>query len=128
MLTLSYGYSKPQTGDKGATIWSALEADIQQLNDHTHDGVTSALIPAKNLASTQGSILAAAWATYGGAPTGFYRQTVTMPVGYSFDTTSITFQSSAGAYVYPTVEKVTNTTYYIYTTDNTLALTAKYGI
>lgn len=127
MTTLSYGFLLPASGDKGTALWNALQGDITQLNNHTHDGVNSAPIPGKNIASQTQSILAANWATYGGAPTGFYRQLVTMLAGYTFDANVVTFRDSTGKYVYPTVEKNDATSFYIYSTDNTLALTAMYG-
>lgn len=47
MITLSYGYEKPQNGDTGDVFFPALERDIQRLNDHTHDGVNSPFISAQ---------------------------------------------------------------------------------
>jgi hypothetical protein len=31
--TLSYGFEKPATGDKGTVFWPALEDNIQQLHE-----------------------------------------------------------------------------------------------
>jgi hypothetical protein len=126
MITLTYGLKNPQTGDKGTTLWNALNANIVQLDAHTHDGVTSPHIPIQNVSSTTQSILAAAWVANG--PTGFYRQAVSIPAGFTFDGFTIDFRTSAGKKVYPTVEKIDNTSYYVYTIDNTLVLTAVYGI
>lgn len=120
MVTLSYGYLKPQSPDTGDVFFPALAADIQQLNDHTHDGVTSAPLAAQ----TQ-SILAANWAA---APIGggVYRQLLTVPAGMSFDVAQIWWKLSSGQYVYPSVERVSATTYYVYTNDNSLTYTAYY--
>lgn len=126
MQTLSYGFLLPNAGDKGSTLWSSLETDIQKVNDHTHDGANSAPIAANNIASTQQTIPAANWASYGG-PTGHYRQLVTMSAGYTFDLKNVHFRTSDGEYVYPKVVKVTSTTFYIYSIDPTLALVANYG-
>lgn len=76
MQTLTYGFKKPQVTDKGAIVFPALEANWQQVNDHNHDGVNSALISASNILpsqtgnagkflTTNGSILS--WATVVGA-------------------------------------------------------------
>jgi hypothetical protein len=59
-ITLSYGYKKPQTGDKGSSWFPDLEHDIQQLNDHTHNGVTSAKIPTTNISPVK-YVLSGSW-------------------------------------------------------------------
>lgn len=54
--TLSYGYVKPVTTDLGSVFFPAIEADIQQLNDHVHDGTTSAKIgTTTTISSSSGS-------------------------------------------------------------------------
>lgn len=120
MQTLSMGYKKPDNGDTGDVFFSAMSNNMQLLNDHTHDGVTSKL-----LGCTTQSILAASWAA---APIGggVFRQLMTVPTGYSFDTCSIWFKTSAGIVVYPSIERVSSTTFYIYINDSSLALTAFY--
>lgn len=120
MLTLSYGYKLPQNPDTGDVVFPALQTDIQQLNDHAHNGVDSA-----PLATQSASILAAAWsaAPIGG---GVYRQSISMPTGLSYDVAQIWFKVSTGEYVYPSVEKINSTSYYVYTNDNLLQYTAFY--
>lgn len=126
MQTLVYGLKKPESGDAGDTLFTALEDNITQLDAHTHDGVTSPPLPAQSIASTVQTISSGSWASYGG-PTGFYRQSVTVPAGFDFDEVNISFRTTAGAIIYPTVEKITDTTYYVYTTDNTINFVAVYG-
>jgi hypothetical protein len=126
MLTLSNGYKKPQTNDKGSTLFTALEFDIQRLNDHNHDGSNSNKLDATSITTVAATILAANWVAFG--PTGHYRQQVTLPAGLDFDQISISMRTSAGAYIYATIEKVSATQYYVYTTDNTLDFMAAYGI
>lgn len=120
MQTLSYGYKKPVNPDTGDIVFPALEQDIQQLNDHNHDGVTSA-----PLASTSQNILPGAWAA---APIGggLYRQLVTMPGTLQYDNVDIWFRLSSGEFVYPSIERASANTYYIYTNDNTLTYVARY--
>lgn len=127
MLTLSYGYLKPQTGDKGSVFFPALELDIQQLNDHIHDGITSAKLTAQSIVGVSGALVAADWvATTGGT----YRQLVTTPPSISFDDYGfqfvITNGADTGTVIHPTIVKVSNTTYYIYVNDNTINLTVLY--
>ena len=126
MITLSYGYKRPQSGDRGNPFFTAMEDNIQRLNDHTHDGTDSAPLPAQSIMGISQNILAVNWVTYGG-PTGFYRQQVTVPAGFDFDEVGISFRLSTGAYVFPTIERVSDTQYLIYTNDNTLDYIALYG-
>lgn len=127
MQTLSRGYKKPQSGDSGSTLFTALEFDIQRLNDHTHNGTDSAPLTAVSIVGIPDSILAVNWVTYGG-PTGFYRQQITLPPGFSYDTVQMSFRLAAsGDYIYPRVDKVSNTQYYVYTIDNTVDFTIVYG-
>lgn len=120
MQTLSMGFFKPQNGDTGDAFFPAMAANIQQINDHTHDGVTSKL-----LTSTTQSVLSANWvaAPVGG---GIYRQLMTVPAGYSLDVAQLWFRLSTGETVLPSIERQSSTTYFIYVNDNTLAITAFY--
>ena len=125
MLTLTYGYLKPQSGDKGVALFTALETNIQKLNDHTHNGSDSSLIDSKSVLAIPQTLNAGDWVTYGGPP-GFYRQLVTLPVGFMFDTVQIGFRVGGRAALLG-VEKVSSTTYYLYTIDNTISPVALYG-
>jgi len=120
MQTLSYGFLKPQKSDTGDVFFPAMETNIQKMNDHTHDGTNSSLP-----GSTAQSILAVSWvaAPIGG---GLYRQAVTVPSGHSYDTSDIWFKLSTGEAVYPSTERITASSYYIYTNNNTLQYTARY--
>ena len=120
MLILSYGYKKPEDNDTGAAFWDALAENIQKLNDHTHNGTNSALIPVQ----TQ-SISAGSWVATG--TVGQYRQLVTLPGSLTYDNIAIEMRLSTGERVYPNVEKVSSTTYYVYTNDNSVAFTAVYA-
>lgn len=124
MLTLTYGYKKPQTNDKGNVFFAPLEVDIQQLNDHAHNGVDSAPISVANLVKSSQSILAAAWGATSG---GRFRQEITLPAGFTFANTEFKFTTAAGNVFYPTLELGSAANkYYIYVNDNTLAVTALY--
>lgn len=126
MQTLTYGFQKPETGDKGSVFWEALEENIQQLNDHTHNGSDSAqLTPAAMAGQTQS--VAASWTSVGN---GLYRQLITMPGTLQFDDVSmrmyITNGDDANYEIYPSILKVTANTFYIYVNDNTLTLKVIY--
>lgn len=120
MITLSNGYLLPQDPDTGDIWFQALAFDIQRLNGHNHDGVNSA-----PLASTSQNILPGSWvaAPIGG---GLFRQLVTMPGTIQYDTVNFWFKLSTGEVVYPSVERASANTYYIYTNDNSLTYVAYY--
>lgn len=121
MLTLSYGFKKPQTNDRGPVVFPALEANWQQVNDHTHNGTNSAPINSADLEKTTQTLLAANWSLLSG---GHYTQTATLPGGLQFDAVTIHFRNSAGDEVYPSVAKVSATQYSVGFDDNTETLTA----
>jgi len=123
MITLSYGYLKPQTGDKGSIFFPALELDVQQLNDHTHNGINSAFLPSSSVLSTTQALLAANWVASGTV----YRQLVMLPGAMQYDDFSILAKLTAtGEQYYPSVEKVLANTFYIYINDPALNVTVYY--
>lgn len=125
MITLSYGYKLPEDGDKGNTLFTALEDNIDRVNGHLHNGVDSAALTATSIVGVAQNILSANWVANG--PTGFYRQLVTLPAGFDFDLVHISMRLSTGDYVYAEIEKVSDTQYYVYTIDNTVSFVAVYG-
>lgn len=126
MQNLSYGYKKPETNDTGTALWTALEDNIQRLNDHSHNGVNSASLNATSIVSLTATAASGNWASYSG-PIGHYRQQITLPAGLDFDTVQIGFHTSAGAVIFPTVEKVSDTQFYVYSTNNTIDFIIQYG-
>lgn len=114
MQTLPYGYLLPENPDTGDVVFPALEANWVQVSGHDHDGVNSA-----PLASSTASIAAGDWlvAPIGG---GVYYQAITIPNPFLYDTCQMWFTLSTGQYTYPTIERVTNSEFRIYTNDNTL--------
>lgn len=122
MVVLSYGFQQPENGDTGAVWFPALNTNIQKLNDHTHDGSNSSLLNAANSVGGTVNILAASWVL---DVAGRYKQTVTVPSGFNMDSYNVLFrETSTGNLIYPSVEKLSSTTFRVYTIDNTLALTA----
>ncbi len=127
MQTLSYGFQLPQTGDKGNNLFGALEANITQLNGHTHDGVNSAKISSFAVQSTQQIIPSTNWTAYStNNSVGEFRQVVTMPAGYLFDTCTMSFRIN-GKYAYPKVLKAGDSVFYVYTNDATAQFSVVYG-
>jgi hypothetical protein len=124
--TLTYGRKIPDAKERGVPVFQILEDNITRDDSHNHDGVNSPLLTSQAFTGIVDTILAANWASYGG-PVGHYRQLVTMHAGFSFNTTKIGFRTTSGSYIYPTVERVSNTQYYLYTIDNTQDMLAVYG-
>lgn len=122
MQTLSYGYKKPQTRDSGSTLWTALEDNIQRLNDHTHNGVNSSKITTASVTATTQSVPSASWSA---TSQGNYRQLITLS-GLLYDEINIDFKNASGHPTFLEVEKVSSTTYYVYTNDNSVTYTAVY--
>ena len=128
MLTLSYGYYKMETGDRGAVWFPAIEDNFQRLNDHTHNGTDSALIPPSSIVKTafKTVISGASWGVDLGGST--YRQTITVPAGVAEINNYLVqfYVTATGERVFLEVVRVSATTYYVYSNLSTLAVTALY--
>lgn len=128
METTVYGYKIPEAGDiaAGASGWmTAIEDNFERVSDHDHDGTDSvALTPAATTAFSS-TVSSGSWSSQGA---GMYRQTITVPAALLEFNNYIpsVYITSTGERIYPTLTRVTATTYYIYVNDNTLALTVKY--
>lgn len=121
MQTLSYGFQKPQNDDNGSVIFPTMAANIQQLNDHTHDGVTSARIPPISQAISHTN-----WASVAGK-LGIYSQTVTLPSPLLYAGIIIQLRDASGNIVFNSIDAASTNTYVVFTNDNTQDLTAEYG-
>ncbi len=123
MQTLSNGYKKPQTGDRGATVFPALEDNIQRLNDHTHNGVNSEKLTSDSYTSLSSTILPAAWSL---VSPGVYRALVTMPGAMLFDSKAVTLRTNDRT-LYGDCQKVTANTFYVVVNDNSLTVKVVYA-
>lgn len=122
MIVLSYGFKNPENGDRGSVWFPALNFNIVQLNGHNHDGVTSSLINAGIIVGGSVSVPSASWVL---DVAGRYKQDVTVPAGFTIDSFVIQVKiASSGNIINPTIEKLTSTSFRIYTLDNTLTYTA----
>jgi hypothetical protein len=117
VATLTYGTKKVTAPADGSLFWDALESNQDKLDGHTHDGVNT-----PRIAGTTFAVTAAGWAASGI----HYRQTITLPTGFTYDNTRISVRRSTGEQCYPTLEKISSTKFYIYTNDNTLAYDMSY--
>ncbi len=119
--TLTYGFVKPATGDKGSTFWGQLEADIQQLNDHNHNGTNSAKLDASSSMAVVQNLTTTAWTEVDGT----FHKTITIPaaltnVGGTVDDYSIQFRDfTTGEVAYLSFIKASSTQITVYTNDPT---------
>lgn len=120
--TLSHGVYKPSTPDTGDVWFPAMANNMQILNDHNHDGSTAGF-----LAVILQTILSSAWGT---AVNGTFTQTITLPtingVTMQYDSMQVEFRLSTGEIVYPSIARLSATTYSIATNDATQTYTAIY--
>ena len=123
MVTLSFGFKRPETGDTGAIVFPALEDNITQLNNHTHDGSNSSKINSAAIDPILASLSSAAWVAQGG---GLYKQTVTLPGALDFDTTAFTTRLPTGETVLAQIDKVSDSQYDIWTNDNSVGFEVSY--
>jgi hypothetical protein len=123
-VTLSFGFVRPETGDRGSVFFPDLEDNITQLNAHDHDGVDSAKLTAASSDAVAATITSVGWASSGSG----YRQLVTVPSGFDVDLMVVIFRdSTSGEQLFLDTTKVSDTTYYVYCNDNTVALKAIYS-
>ena len=123
METLTYGYKKPQNGDRGTAVFEAIQDNTQQVNDHAHNGVNSARINTTNLEKTTVAVLSTAWNVDGNR----YSQLLTLPGTLLFDNIQIfSREMVSGEAAYPEIEKITVNSFKIYTNDNTVSFTLYY--
>ena len=113
MQILSKGWKQPETGDFGDVWFQALNDNITQSNSHTHNGVDSEKISSVSFVSTVSSVLAASFVA---VSAGIFRSLVTIPSGALLDTMAVTIKDpTTKDQIFLKVEKVTPTTFYIYT-------------
>lgn len=94
--TTSHNLVKPATGDRGTVFWPALEAAIQRLNDHTHNGTDSEALNPRYFSKTTNTLALASWSAVAGQ-TGTYRQLETVPTGYTVDGSNPKFMIGSGS-------------------------------
>lgn len=124
-LTLSKGFKKPQTGDRGSSWFPDLEHNIQQTNSHAHNGTDSELIEARHITKASATIVNSNWgADLGGSS---YKQTITMPTGWTFENANMVFiDASDDSIIYPTIVKTGASSFDIFVNDNSLTITLVY--
>jgi len=117
MGTLTYGYYKPEDGDKGKTLFEKLENNWQLVNDHNHDGVGSAKLSSQALEASSQIAPNGSWTSVGD---GIYRQTITTVGGLDHTKYNLAFYDNAnGNRLYLDHEFISANSFYLYINDNT---------
>ncbi len=124
MITLTYGYLKPEDGDIGDEIFDAFENNIDLVNAHDHDGINGAKINSSNISKLQQNIISAGWVSQGN---GVYRQLVTILGSKNYDDLIMAYRDTdTDVRYFLEEEKVSDFTFYVYTNDNTKNITIYY--
>lgn len=113
MIVLSNGYKLPETGDFGDVWFPALEDNIQQTNDHTHNGSDSEKLPETSIVAIVQTIDAGDFSAAGDE----FSATVILAGGaVDIDTKHVVFRDpSTKEQIHLRYEKVTNTTVNVFT-------------
>lgn len=120
MQTLSYGYKKPQSTDTGDVFYPAMSDNMQQLNDHSHDGSDSAPLSAGGVSVPSGS-----WAAVGGLP-GIYEQVVSLPTGFTWANCVIWFVDTSEVKVDLECQYESATSFKVFTNNPAQEYTARF--
>jgi hypothetical protein len=124
MITLSFGFKKPEPNDKGPVVFPAIENNIQQLNDHDHNGTNSKKLTVTGIAALSQNISAAGWVSLGG---GNYHQIFSFLPGFTYETTSLKFRdASTEEYIFLGLKKVSSISADVYT-NNPVDIIVVYG-
>lgn len=98
-----------EAADRGAVFCPAISANFETLDTHKHDGLDSEKISAQNITKSEQILTEGSWVA---DPRG-YKQTITLPTGYLYDTTEFKFVVNtgplAGAQIRPTLVKINDT-------------------
>jgi len=114
MITLTFGILKPQNGDKGSVFFPALEDNLQQLNDHNHDGFNSSKISSLGVLPTNAfvDLLAGDFTVLGND---VFEIEITAPAGVSNIDFFNPYYIVGNERIHPTFEKTDLAKFKIYT-------------
>jgi len=120
MQDLTY-LKKPESGDTGSELFEALENDIEILDDHDHDGVTSEKLNTLSTVAYTISIDTNDWVAYNN----IYKKIVNMPTGHNYSDYIIIIKDNSGDQIFCDIEdNDNNTSFIVYHMNNTTELTA----
>jgi len=124
MLTLTYGYLKPEDGDIGDEIFDAFENNIELMNNHNHNGINGAKINSADINKLSQLITSSGWVVQGN---GLFRQLVNISGGRNYDDLVVSYRDTdTSEPMVLETEKVSATSFYVYTNDSSQNLTIIY--
>jgi len=110
--TLSNGFILPEDGDFGNTWFDDLEANIQRVNDHNHDGANSSNIPSTAIVPV---VVTLAAADFVADPAGF-TAVLTTNSTINLDERSLYFRDAVTKQqVFLDFERVSSASYNVFT-------------
>jgi len=118
-LTTGLKLQKVQDSDTVAVFNPALRANIQKINDHNHDGTNSPRTPVTSQTIASGG--------YTDLGNDTHRKTITLASSLNYDDVVIQMKLSNGDLFYPTIEKVSATSFNLSVNDPTQSYTAIYS-
>ncbi len=122
MITLSNGVKKPESGDIGAPVFSALNGNADILNNHTHNGTNSNRVSSLDITKPFVNLPTGSWA----AQANGFKQTVTCPGAVTLDVVTLRFRVRTGALqhqiIFPTIIPSSLTSFDVIVNDSTLDL------
>jgi hypothetical protein len=119
-------YEKPAAGDQGNTVFDILEEYMERMAVHNHDGGDSKEI-SLNIAKDIDTFVIGVDLVWSSLGNGEYRATIPVPGATTFDASirKLFYAPTATTVFkefYPTVEKIDNTSFYVYSNNNQVDL------
>lgn len=111
---------KPVNKDSGNVVFTTIEDFMERLATHSHTGADSKKI-SLNIEKDNAEFVSGVDFTWTLSSTGRYRAQLPVVVGVDFSTTLRRFFHNDGAdwiEFIPTIEQISESSYYIYTNDN----------
>lgn len=121
--TLTHSTEIPSSGENGQQFCPELERNWTRYDEHDHSGGSKgAAVPSTSITKQTGTAPSGSWAL---VANDIYKQTVTLPTGYAYDTTTI-FAFIDNAPVALRIEKASSNTFEVYINDNSKAVSFLY--
>ncbi len=98
----------PQPGDRGSLFCPALSENMDSLDSHVHDGISSEKITSSSIVRAAIDLLVENWQM---DASGDVKQLVTLPLGYKFNECSLRFVTNSGEEIHPTIIKVSDNSF-----------------
>lgn len=119
-------YEIPDSKETGSSVFDKLEEFMERMANHRHQGKDSNEITLNIQKAVQELEAGGVDFTWNLVSAGRYRALIDVAAGSTFDDNVRTYYYKVGAgepnQFYPTIEKIDNTQYYLYSNDNSINL------